>query len=247
MPFTIAGLNQELLRDNPNYERFVHSDLHSLVALLRGQPQRWNAGVIAAEMKGIPADKWRKYGHTRRYLEREISGLKPLLRAVPTGFATVSMKSATENTILEHVFRWTSDTGNLADLATVFTRENVSWPQWPAALTACIGTHGDAYRGPGRHTGLASNPANVGRGEDRHALLGPFNESILSYSGPAAAARMDQVYEYSHDRASWLPIPGSTYTITREVSQQSGKRVQLKITKTSTTNARDSFTVTRVF
>ena len=152
------------------------------------------------------------------------------------------------DTILRHVFKWTSDTGNMPDLAQAFTRERVTWPQWPAALTACIGLpHGAAYTSPGHHSGLATNPANLGKGQDDHALMGPFNQTILSFQGPSVRAPMDQVYEYSYDRANWLPIPNSTYSIVREVTGLPGGKVQIKITKTNTTKPSDTFAVKKIF
>lgn len=248
MPFTIAALNQELLRDNPTFERFIGSDLHSLVGILRRASSTWTPSIVAAEMKKVSPEKWRKYARTRAYLEREIPTLTDHLRATPTGFTTVRMTSETGDTILRHVFRWTSDTGSMADLAQVFTREKVTWPQWPAALLACIGLpHGAAYIISGHHSGLATNPANVGQGQDDHALMGPFNQVMLNYKGAPVRAPMDQVYEYSHDRASWLPIPNSTYSIVREVTELAGNRVQIKITKTNTTKPGDTFSVKKIF
>ncbi len=249
MAFTVAGLDQELKLDNPRYERVLRSDLHSLVELLGRAHPPFTAQAVAAEMKKISSTKWAKYARTRRYLEREIPGLTALLRAIPTDFATVLMSSQTSDTILRHVFKWTSDTGNLNDLARVYTRESVSWPQWPDALTACIGRpHGDAYLRPGQHTGLAAaNPASSGTGTDDHALLGPFNQSILNYNGAPASAPMDQVYQYSYDQVNWLPIPNSSYTIVRKVSSVAGGRVQLEITKTNTSKPGDTFTVRKIF
>jgi hypothetical protein len=248
MPFSVADLDRELRRDNPNFDRFLRSDLHALVAILRRTPATLTPNIVAAEMKKVTAEKWRKYAHTRRYLESVIPTLTALLRATPTEFTTVRMSSQMNDAILRHEFRWTSDTGSMQDLAQVFTRERVTWQQWPAALTNCIGpSHGEEYTRPGQHTGLANNPANIGKGQDDHALLGPFNETVLNYNGPAVRALMEQVYEYSHDRVDWLPIPHSTYSIVREVSAIAGGRVQIKITKTNATRPRDTFTVTKVF
>ncbi len=249
MAFTVAGLNQELKADNPTYERVLRSDLHSLVALLSRAHPPFTAAAVAAEMKKVSSTKWAKYARTRRYLEREIAGLTALLRAVPTDFKTVQMSSQTGDTILRHVFKWTSDTGSMNDLARVYTREHVSWPQWPAGLTACIGRpHGDAYLRPGQHTGLAAaNPASSGTGTDDHALLGPFNQTILNYAGAPASAPMDQVYQYSYDQVNWMPIPNSSYTIVRKVTSLPDGRVQLEITKTNANKPGDTFTVRKVF
>jgi hypothetical protein len=247
MPFDIAALNRELLLDNPTYERVLRSDLHAIVEILRQVPAQWSPEMIAAEMKRVSAAKWLKYARTRRYLEREIPRLTALLRATPTGFRTILMSSQMNDTILRHTFAWTSDTGNLLDLAGVVTREKVTWPQWPAALTACIGPSHAAYRAAGHHTGLAANQASLGQGNDEHALMGPFNQSILNYRGAAVRAPMEQVYEYSYDRANWVPIPNSTFSIVREVTEMADGRVQLSITKSNQTKLGDRFVVRRIF
>ena len=248
MPFTIENLNKNLLADNPTYERFIRSDLHALVAILRQVPARWTPEIVAAEMKKISAVKWRKYARTRLYLEQEMPALTGLLRATPTNFRTIFMSSQLADTILRHTFQWDSDTGSLGDLAGAVTRERVNWPLWPVALTACIGLpHGAAYIAPGHHSGLAANPANIGQGQDDHALMGPFNQTILNYEGALLRAPMDQVYEYSYDRVNWLPIPNSTFSIVREVTGLAGGRVQLSITKTNLTNPRDRFVVKKIF
>jgi hypothetical protein len=248
MPFTVAGLNQALLADNPTFEKILRSDLHALVVMLRKTPPGFTAAMVAAEMKKISKVKWVKYSRTRAYLEREILMLTSLLRAVPTGFATIRMESADADAILRHTFKWTSDTGDLADLAQVYMREYVTWPQWPAALTACIGLpHGAEYLHPGFHGGIAANPANTGQGKDDHATIGVFNQTILNYSGAQASAPMDQVYQYSYDRVNWLPIANSSYTIVRTVTALPGNQVEIKITKTNTTKAGDTFTVRKTF
>jgi len=248
MPFTILAFNQQLLLDNPTYERFQRSDLHNLVEMLRRVPPMWTPAQVAIEMKKISAVKWTKYARTRAYLVREIMGLANLLRAVPINFTTTGMQSEMGDTILRHTFKWDSDTGNLADLANAYTRENVTWPQWPGPLTACIGLpHGAEYTHAGNHTGLANNRANVGSGRDDHSLLGPFNQTILTYTGPTLQAPMTQVYEYSYDQVNWLPIANSNYTIVREVEAMPGNKVKLKLTKTNTTKPGDRFSISKIF
>jgi hypothetical protein len=77
--------------------------------------------------------------------------------------------------------------------------------------------------------------------------MGPFNQSILNYRGAAVRAPMEQVYEYSYDRANWVPIPNSTFSIVREVTEMADGRVQLSITKSNQTKLGDRFVVRRIF
>ena len=249
MAFDIKNLKKEILADNPTYERIVKSALHTLVANLSQIPKKWTAASVATEMKKIPSAKWTKYKKTRAYLEKEIPNLKNFLRAIPKDFKTAKMSSQLADTILRHEFKWVSDTGNMLDLAKVYTREKVTWPQWSKKLTDCIGLpHGAAYTRAGHHTGLAAgNPANTGKGQDDHALMGPFNQTILNFKGPAERASMDQVYEYSYDKVNWLPIPNSKFTIVREVKGLPNDKVQISITKTSVAKPNDKFVVKKIF
>lgn len=251
MAFTVAGLNEQLFADNKGYSS--RSDLNRLVNILRG-PQTWTAASITAEMKRISKAKWLKYQRTRQYLEREIAGLTALLRAIPTGFATVSMTGNPENTTLTHQFKWASDTGVLADLANVYVREHVRWVQWPPALIACIPANDatlQGYRIAGEHTGLKPNKGDVGGGTDNHQLQQPFGPALFRYNSAPASASMSQVYEYSYDQVVWTPIPDSSYTIVREVSNVLCNlrvtHVQVKLTKASTTRHADKCSIAKVF
>lgn len=244
MTFNPRTLHQKLLSDNPTSERFVRSDLHALVALL--DSGGFSVDNVAAEMKKISAAKWAKYSRTRQYLESAFPPLTDLLRARPIGFRTTSMSSLWDDMALKHMIKWKSDTGNLSDLAIAWTREHVTWPLWPAALTACIGDAHAPYRQPGHHTGLVVNPANLGQGEDKHALFGPFNERILNHRGAAVRAPMEQVYEYSYDQVIWFPIPDSRFLMVREVTDLGGGRVQISITKSNQTKPSERFVVKKI-
>jgi hypothetical protein len=247
MPFNLAQFEQQLLLDNPTFERILRSDLHDLVVLLR--KGGFSAMQAATEMNKIPPAKWMKYARSKTYLRREIPMLADMVPEgpIPVRFTTTLMQSEMADTILRHQFKWESDTGSLADLSTVVIRENVTWGQWPQALTNCIGDAHAAYTHPGHHVGLATNHGNIGGGQDDHSLLGPFNQTILSYTGPAQSASMNQVYEYSFNSVRWLPIAGSEYTIVREVAPQPGNRVKLSLTKTSKTKPSDHFSIERFF
>jgi hypothetical protein len=246
--FTVAGLNAELIKDNPTFERILRSDLHDLVVMLRRMPPNYTLQQVAAEMKKVSRDKWVKYTRTRQYLERELIGLTALLRAIPTDFKTTAMTSQMGDTILRHTFTWKSDTGSLQDLAQAVTREHVRWPQWPPAITAFINpAFGAAYMTPGSHHGLANaNPASSGSGQDDHGLFGPFNQTIIDYRGPLIQAPMDQTYQYSHDRVNWQDIPGSSFTIVRSAEGAAGGKVKLSLTKTRVGKPSETFTVSKI-
>jgi hypothetical protein len=246
MPFNLAQFEQQLMLDNPTFERILRSDLHDLVLLLR--KGGFSAMQAATEMNRIAPAKWMKYAQSKTYLRREIPMLADMVPAgpVPIKFTTTLMQSEMADTILRHQFKWESDTGSLADLSTVVIRENVSWGQWPQALTNCIGDAHAAYTHPGHHVGLAVNHGNIGRGQDDHSLFGPFNGTILAYTGADQSAPMNQVYEYSFDNARWLPIPESEYTIVREVAPQPGNRVKLSLTKTNKTKPSDHFRIEKI-
>jgi len=247
MPFNLAQFEQQLLLDNPTFERILRSDLHDLVVLLR--KGGFSAMQAATEMNKIAPAKWMKYARSKTYLRREIPMLADMVPEgpIPVKFTTTLMQSEMADTILRHQFKWESDTGSLADLSTVVIRENVTWGQWPQALTNCIGDAHAAYTHPGHHVGLATNHGNIGGGQDDHSLLGPFNQAILAYTGPAQSASMNQVYEYSFNSVRWLPIAGSEYTIVREVAPQPGNRVKLSLTKTSKTKPSDHFSIEKFF
>jgi hypothetical protein len=225
----------------------MRSDLHDLVTLLR--KGGFSAMQAATEMNKIAPAKWMKYARSKAYLRREIPMLADMVPAgpVPVKFTTTLMQSEMADTILRHQFKWESDTGTLADLTAVAIRENVTWGQWPDALINCIGDAHAAYTHPGHHAGLAVNQGNVGTGQDDHSLLGPFNQTVLNYTGAALSALMDQVYEYSYDRVKWFPIAGSGYTIVREVAPQPANRIKLSLTKTNKTKPSDRFSIEKLF
>lgn len=55
-------------QDNPTYERVKTSDLHALVAQVT---KSIAADKVAAEMRKITPDKWKKYARARRLPDRQ--------------------------------------------------------------------------------------------------------------------------------------------------------------------------------
>lgn len=240
--FNLDRFNAVLLQDNKTYERVLRSDLHEVVELLRRDGAGVDLPTLATEMKKVSAAKWQKYAGTRRYLEQEFAGLPNLLIPRVTGFGTTSITAGPMGAIV-HVLKWESDTGNMADLANARVREHVSWPAPNGQSRNYLINE---YQAPGRHFGVgnaAFTPGNLGRGDDTHAALGPFTPGIFAFAGPGSLDyHMDQVYEASYDNGlTWNAIPGSSYTIDRQVTKM-GPKVRLTITKVNTTNPGDRCT-----
>jgi hypothetical protein len=131
-------------------------------------------------------------------------------------FGTVSMDTGSANN-LHHVVGWQSDTGDLADLAHITTREHIWWDSAPAEF----GPDGD-YAGSGEHFGLGTNNAVGGTTVDDHSVLPPtFRPDLPEGYEVSNVWMMYQQYEYSDDGGtSWQPIPGATYEITRWFEKQ---------------------------
>lgn len=131
---------------------------------------------------------------------------------------------------IKHVVAWESSSGNLRDLAHITTRERVSWMAPAPGMDLYLE---QGYRQGGQHTGLATGATgDMGHGTDNHAILGPFQSSILRVpDNTTLLFSMDQTYEYTEDGSNWTTIPGSQCTIVRTVTRQ-GRNLRLQITKT---------------
>lgn len=111
--FNANEFDKTLKQDNPTYERVLTSDLHALVALLN--KGGFTAQQVAAEMKKVSGEKWKKYKKTKAYLLKEIAMLAGLLRGNLTSFKTKSLTALPGGNI-KHDAVWESDTGDLEDL-----------------------------------------------------------------------------------------------------------------------------------
>jgi hypothetical protein len=229
--FNLQKFTATLRLDNPTYERFRTSDLHSLVALVSSG--RFTANQVAIEMKRISADKWKKYARTRAYLIAEVPLLANLVRASLINFRTKSLVALPGGNI-KHDAVWDSDSGNLKDLAHVFVREKVSWG---AASEQARNYLDPAYRISGQHFGVGNavtSPGSAGNMSDTHDAKGAWIPAIFTFAGPGRVSYLcSQVYQYSDDaRATWHDIPNSTYEILRTVSV-AGKKIKMEISKRS--------------
>ncbi len=217
--------------DNPTFERVKTSDLHALVAQVT---KSIAADKVAAEMRKITPDKWKKYARSRKYLIDNVPGLKDLMAARLVNFKTKSLAALSGGNI-KHDAVWESDSGKLADLAHIKVREAVSWgtPAGPA-----IPYLDPAYAHAGHHFGVGnavSSPGTVGNMSDTHDAKGAWGPTILNFAGPGKISyTCDQVYQYTDDNgASWHDIPNSTYQIVRTVSAIAGNKIKFEILKKS--------------
>jgi hypothetical protein len=221
-------------RDNPTYERFRTSSLHTLCTLLQG-PTPPTAAQVAAAMNNIPRANWQKYTNVKSYLLRAFPDLAPLVRdhlGSINNFRTLQMAPQAKGFIL-HVVGWSSSTGSLQDLGHIQTREHVSWGR-PANAAQRFFSEGrpanpalmyllPEYQRPGDHFGMGNAltvPASRGSASDVHHPAGPFTPAAFQYNGADTLQfAMDQVYEFSEDDgASWNVIPNSAYRIVRGLS-----------------------------
>jgi hypothetical protein len=124
-------------------------------------------------------------------------------------FGTESMTDGGANN-LHHVVTWESDTGDLNDLANVYTREHVTWGAPPAEFGAA-----GEYAGAGEHYGLGQNSAVGGQAVDDHSVIPTGFNYNLTADGDSATWMMYQQYEMYTPETDWQPIPGATYEITR--------------------------------
>jgi hypothetical protein len=220
-----------LKQDNPTYERYKTSELHALVALL--STGGFTAAQVAAEMKKVPRAKWAKYARTHAYLVREIPLLAPLLRACLVNFRTQSLAALPGGNI-KHDAVWSSDSGNLGDLAHILVREKVSWQTASPAASAFLDA---AYRVAGQHFGVGNavtSPGTAGNMSDTHDAKGAWTPEVFKFKGPGQVSYLcSQVYQFSDDnRVTWHDIPNSTYEIRRTVSL-SGPKLKMEILKRS--------------
>jgi hypothetical protein len=229
--FNLQAFTAALRLDNPTYERIKTSDLHDLVALMSSS--RFTATQVAAEMKRISGDTWKKYARTRAYLIAEVPLLAALMKASLVNFRTRSLVALPGGNI-KHDAVWESDSGNLQDLADVFVREKVSWG---AASVQASNYLDRAYRNPGQHFGVGNavtSPGSAGNMSDTHDATGAWIPTIVNFAGPGTVSYLcSQVYQYSDDnRATWHNIPNSTYEILRTVAV-AGKKIKMEILKRS--------------
>jgi len=208
MPFNITTFKQYLTMANSKYSKHKDSSVAPLERHLNGL-----VAVGPAQLTGIqtlwgaiPHLKQQKYAGAGAYLKQFVPALvnaipcKPKMEFLEYRVLKANVGGHNDFPFRhyhKHVFTWQSSNGNMADLQNVGTRENV------------------AHR---------TNPgANGGRNEDDHSIGSP--DLILRRPIGLGSVVIDQVYEYTTDGVTWLPIPGATYQLEKGVRVQGGNNV----------------------
>ncbi|MDX7987818.1 hypothetical protein FE392_10820 [Xenorhabdus sp. 12] len=237
---------ERLLRiENPAYEYFGHSSLHTITQLVRGGFGSFHAIQLAAEMTKVPAIKWQKYARTRKYLMSEYPGLREQLCPRLVNFRTSRWEKGAKGSII-HMLNWQSSTGILDDLMHIRLREDVCWQTHANGIQHYVTK---AYREASTHNGLVDyTPGSLGIGCDEHDALGPFNTTeARAFTGPGELEFVvTQTYQQSaNNGVSWANIPDSTYRI-RRILRREGNQLRITIHKENQSNPTDVYSNTSV-
>jgi hypothetical protein len=230
MPFDYATFQTHLNTADPHRSRFKTSSFAELEGILRrGTP--WNMQQIQAAYAAIPHNKQVKYVNACNYLKVNFPGLVDAIPVQPRmhyrHFKVMKMDHAgNPDYILRfyhvHELTWASSNGNTDSLATVGTRERVTWRTNPAAAPFDPAMNAGI---PMTFTQGATTAAggNACKNPDDHSIANP--DLIVQRPLAAGSAIADQVYEYTTDGANWQPIPGAIFELERGVRQRSGRWV----------------------
>lgn len=234
MPFNYATFDQYVKASNPNISRFKESSLEPL------QTRLWQLGAAVGPLTlgqlqplwGIvPEDKQKKYAGALGYLKQFVPGLADAVPSAPKmyyrefrvmraplgGNPTYPMRY-----YHVHELQWKSSNGNMQALAKVGTRERVTartnpaGPPFDPVINAGI---------PMTFTQGATSAAGAQNGSnfDDHSTGNPA--LIVGRPLTAGSCISDQVYEYTTDGITWLPIPGAVYEIEKGVRMSKGQMV----------------------
>jgi hypothetical protein len=232
MPFDYATFQTHLNTADPHRSRFKTSSFADLEGLLRRGSPWTTQQQIQAAYAAIPHDKQVKYVNACNYLKVNFPGLVDAIPVKPKmhyrRFAVLRIPNpGNPDHILRfyhvHELTWASSNGDAASLATVGTRERVTWRTLPT-LPPFVGP---AMQGVIPQTFTQGATTNAGadacRNPDDHSIGNP--DLIVQRPPAAGSAIADQVYEYTTDGANWQPIPGAIFELERGVRQRSGRWV----------------------
>ena len=233
MPFNINTFKQYLTTANPKYSKHKDSSVAPLERHLTNLVAVGPAQLagIQALWGSIPHLKQQKYAGAGGYLKQFVPALvnaipcKPKMEFLEYRVLKANVGGHNDFPFRhyhKHVFTWQSSNGNMADLQNVGTRENVTHRTSPSAApfnpVFCGRIPMQFTQGAVTNTG-----ADGGRNEDDHSIGSP--DLILRRPIGLGSVVIDQVYEYTTDGVTWLPIPGATYQLEKGVRVHGGNNV----------------------
>jgi hypothetical protein len=231
--YSFAAFQQLVAAANPTQGRLQRSSLHELEQLL--QTLGANAPTSLARIQpvwgAVPRDKQLKYKDAGDYLKKHVPGLVDAIPVDPVmtydefrvmtgnvgGNANYPMRY-----YHVHTLTWKSSNGDMESLAKVGTRERVTHRTSPA------GPPFDATMNAGipmsfTQGATTASGANSGTNHDDHSTGNP--SLLVRRPLVTGSVIADQVYEYTTDGVTWLPIPGSEFEIEKGVRMSRGAHV----------------------
>jgi len=226
MPFSIGTFRQHLTAANPRYSKIKTSSMAPLENQLATPGFTVNAGSLQQLQPlwgAVPHAKQLKYAAAANYLKQFVPKLADATPVDPKmAFKEFRVLEGNIDGVQNyparfyhvHELTWKSSNGNMQSLTNVGTREKVDFRSNPTAPPfdpiVNAGLQMSYTQGATTNAG-----ANIGACKDDHSIANP---SILT-SQPLIAGSLiaDQVYEYTTDGITWMPIPGSQYVIEKGV------------------------------
>ncbi|WP_281558236.1 hypothetical protein [Thalassomonas sp. RHCl1] len=233
MPFSIDTFRQYLKMANDKYAKHKDSSMSPLERHLAGLHAvgATQLPAIQALWGAVPYAKQTKYAGASMYLKQFLPGLvdatpcKPKMEFESYKVAKGPFAGQTDYLVRayhRHKLTWQSSNGHMGSLANVGTREQVTHRTNPAAApfhaVLCGSIPLTFTQGATTNAG-----ADSGINRDDHSIGNPA--LILRRPLTAGSVIADQVYQYTTDGTTWLPIPGATYEIEKGVRLQGGNLV----------------------
>lgn len=231
MPFDIAQFRTHLKTANSRYARIVSSSfsrLESRLATIGKTLSQANIAEIQQIWAFLPYESQQKYKTAGDYLKQTLPGLvdaipvKPKMSFIDFRVATMTIAGDPNYPARfyhRHRLTYQSSNGHLRSLAKVGTRERVTHrtdptaPPFDPSVTA--GILMSFTQGATTNAG-----AEIGFCDDDHSIPNP---AILTQTPLAVGVLIaDQIYEYTTDGLTWLPIPNSGYELTKGVRMSGG-------------------------
>ena len=225
--------------ENPTLGRVKRSSLHAILTEIgTGKSVQLDAAKVERVQEAIcfvPHEKRLRYANALKILETAgftIAGrpVKPTMnfqsfREGPYTYVGLDENGARVMATLSpgslhHVFdlKWTSSTGNMADLKKCWTREHIKFRSSPQAAP-----FNQAMGGVMEFHWGETEGADFGFGRDDHSIKPP--QMVCRHPFTEGACIAEQWYQYSFDGQNWKNLPGAAYLIHKGVRRSRGNFV----------------------